>query len=169
MAMEDVTPTWSPSMDIQVSSNLERLLFEVLGRDGDAVATLLGRFRDERRVTVDADRFASLGEGFAAYRADDAATLDVIADVHRRTGRLLDPHTAVAVAAARQHGEVPEPMVVLATAHPAKFPDAVERATGVRPALPPRLADLLDRPERLVELPADKATVADYIAEHARP
>jgi threonine synthase len=167
MAMGEVTPTWSPSMDIQVSSNLERLLHQVLGGDGEAVGALLGRFRDERAVTIDADRFRSLGEGFAAYRADDALTLETIGDVHRRHGLLLDPHTAVGVAAARQHGAA-GPMAVLATAHPAKFPDAVEAATGVRPPLPERLADLLERPERYDEVPAELGAIAAYVAEHAR-
>src|SRR5690606_19444930 len=88
MAIDEVVPTWSPSMDIQVSSNLERLLHEVLGGDGEAVAELLGRFRDEGRVDVDADRLRALAEGFAAYRADDALTLATIKDVYEATGRL---------------------------------------------------------------------------------
>ena len=167
MTMEGVTPTYSPSMDIQVSSNLERLLWEVLGRDGDQVTELLTRFRDQGTVTVDPDRFRVLGEGFAAFRADDEATLATIGDVHRSTGRLIDPHTAVALHAARQVEGVGE-MIVLSTAHPAKFPDAVEAATGTRPALPARLADLLERPERLAVVGNDVGEVARYIAEHAR-
>ncbi len=168
MAMEGVTPTWSPSMDIQVSSNLERLLWEVLGRDGDQVTDLLTRFRHEGTVTVDPDRFRVLGEGFAVGRTDDDATLATMGDVYRSTGRLIDPHTAVALHAARDVPPSTEPMVVLATAHAAKFPDAVEAATGVRPALPLRLADLLDRPERMTVLPNDAGAIAAHIAAHAR-
>ena len=156
MTIGEVHPTLSPSMDIQVSSNLERLLFEIHGRDGAAIAEMMARFRAEGTVSMDAARLELLAEHWSAGRIDDRRTSDTIADLHRRTGRLLDPHTAVGLAAAldaRRDADVP--MVVLGTAHPAKFPDAVVEATGVRPGLPPHLADLFERPERYETLPND--------------
>ncbi len=158
LVAEEVTPTLSPSMDIQVSSNYERLLFDLLGRDGARTAELLTRFRTLGAAEVPRD------PRFDAASIDDAATLAIIRDVHERTGMLIDPHTAVGVGAARARRRSPEvPMVCLATAHPAKFPDAVEKATGIRPALPDRLADLLDRPERFEVLPAELATVQAHV------
>jgi threonine synthase len=155
---DDVVPTLSPSMDIQVSSNHERLLFELLGRDGAATGALMGRFRAVGSVEGPRDPV------FAAASLDDDATLAVIADVHRRTGYLTDPHTAVGIGAAETCRRRPDlPMVCLATAHPAKFPDAVERATGIRPALPGNLADLFERPERYDVLPADVDAVRGYV------
>jgi threonine synthase len=169
MAQTGVVPTLSPSMDIQVSSNLERLLWELLGGDGEAVDALMRRFRDERRVTLDAERFGPAGEGFAAYRSDDDACLDVMGRHHRRHGVLVDPHTAVALSAAEQHGWSTEhPVIVLSTAHPAKFGEAVRRATGVEPALPERLADLADRPERYGVLPNDLAAVEAEVSRSVR-
>ena len=169
MRMEGVVPTLSPSMDIQVSSNFERLLFELVGRDGLKVADLLTRFRDEGEVTFEEDSVAPLSEHWAGARVDDEQTLAIIADVHAKTGMLVDPHTAVGIGAARAHrGDPDVPMVVLATAHPAKFPDAVEKATGVRPALPPHLADLFDRTERYDVLPNDLAAVEAYVEARAR-
>ncbi len=153
MRMEDVVPTISPSMDIQISSNFERLLFDMLGRDGDAVAATLKTFRDTGRFAIDDETLSEARELFDAARFDDNETAAVIGDVHSKTGMLLDPHTAVGVAAARAKPEADDtPMVVLATAHPAKFPDAVEQASGVRPALPARMADLYDRDERATKL-----------------
>ena len=164
MVAEGVVPSLSPSMDIQVSSNLERLLFEVLGRDGAATADLLTRFRAEGAVELPAEQFRALSERFVAARCDDDETLAVMKDVHAAHGILVDPHTAVAIHAART---VPRraavPMVVLSTAHPAKFPDAVAAATGIRPELPPRLADLLERPERLTVLADDVSAVRSFI------
>ncbi|MDQ2651320.1 MAG: threonine synthase [Actinomycetota bacterium] len=154
----EVVPTLSPSMDIQVSSNHERLLFELLGRDGDRTVELLERFRGVGSVEAPRD------ERFAAASIDDAATIEIIRDLHERTGLLVDPHTAVGIGAARACRTDPDiPMVCLATAHPAKFPDAVEQATGVRPTLPDRLGDLFDRPERYDVLPSDLAAVQAYV------
>jgi threonine synthase len=167
MATGPVVPTVSPSMDIQVSSNLERLLWEVLGGDGEAVSGLLGRFRAEGSVALDDERFGLLTDGFAAQRADDDATLATIRTVHQRYGVLVDPHTAVGLAGVLDQPRN-GPVVVLATAHPAKFPDAVEQATGVRPPLPARLADLFDRPERVEDAPGDLAAVERFVGAHAR-
>jgi threonine synthase len=158
LVSDEVVPTLSPSMDIQVSSNHERLLFELLGRDGAATAELMGRFRALGSVEGPRDPV------FAAASLDDDATLAVIAGLHRRTGYVADPHTAVGIGAAETCRRRPDlPMVCLATAHPAKFPDAVERATGTRPALPDRLADLFERPERYDVLSADVDAVRRYV------
>ncbi|MFN0089271.1 MAG: threonine synthase [Acidimicrobiales bacterium] len=161
----EVSPTLSPSMDIQVSSNLERLLFELAGRDGAAVAALMDRFRS----TGEASAPPPADGVWAAARVDEAETLAEIRRTYEETGVVLDPHSAVGVAAARRRrGDPDTAMVCLATAHPAKFPDAVERAIGRRPALPERLADLLARPERLTALPNDLAAVQAFILAHAR-
>jgi threonine synthase len=158
LVAEEVVPTHSPSMDIQVSSNHERLLFELLGRDGTTTAELLGRFRGVGSAEVPRD------PRFDAASVDDPDTLRVIREVHERTGTLVDPHTAVGIGAARAtRRSTDAPMVCLATAHPAKFPDAVEQATGVRPALPARLADLFEREERFDLLPADLEQVQRYV------
>jgi len=161
LVRSEVVPTLSPSMDIQVSSNHERLLFELLGRDPRATAELMERFRAVGSVEAPVD------PAFVAASLDDDATLEVIADLYRRTGYLADPHTAVGIGAARacrsDGGRDDLPLVCMATAHPAKFPDAVERATGVRPALPDHLADLHDRPERYEVLPADLDAVRAHV------
>jgi threonine synthase len=173
MSVREVVPTLSPSMDIQVSSNFERLLFEINGRDGGMTGEQLQRFRATGRLDLETDQRAEWIDGsFRAAAADDNATLYEIARVHRETGLLIDPHTATATAAARTLGSVLDrgdrPIVTLATAHPAKFPDAVERATGVRPDLPAHLAGLLERPERTVTLPADLADVERFVESVAR-
>jgi threonine synthase len=163
MVAEEVIPTLSPAMDIQVSSNHERLLFELSGRDGQRTAELLQRFRG--LGSVEAPRT----DRFQAARVDDTETLATIRSIHETYGVLVDPHTAVGIAAARaQRRDVDIPMVCVATAHPAKFPDAVEQATGVRPPLPERLADLMDREERCDVLPADLASVQAYVEKAIR-
>jgi threonine synthase len=168
MSAAHVTPSLSPSMDIQVSSNFERLLFEMNGRDGGATAEQLHRFRASGRLSVEADQRAEFIDGvFEAERVDDAETLDVIARTYRECRMLLDPHTAVgvgAVAKLRADGTLRGTTVTLATAHPAKFPDAVERATGVRPPLPPHLANLFDLDEHVTRLPNDLATIQRFVA-----
>jgi threonine synthase len=169
MEMTGVHATLSPAMDIQVSSNAERLLFELYGRDGAAIADAMTRFRAEGVLDVGAERLASLRELFDGMRVDDASTTATIADVHAATGELIDPHTAVGVTAARACGRDPRvPMITLATAHPAKFPDAVAGATGIHPPLPDRLADLFERPERVEDLPNDLEAVQAHVAALAR-
>jgi threonine synthase len=157
MVAEEVVPTLSPAMDIQVSSNHERLLFELTGRDGAATAELLTRFRGVGSVE------APRTDRFDAAAVDDDETLATIRSVFESTGRLIDPHTAVGVAAARRCRRGEEPMVCVATAHPAKFPDAVEAATGIHPPLPERLADLLEREERFEVLGNDLAAVQAHV------
>jgi threonine synthase len=167
MQVGEVVPTLSPSMDIQVSSNLERLLFEMFGRDGAAVAELMLEFRSEGRVRIPPDRIRWLGEHHDAGELSDEECLSEIGRTYRESGYLMDPHTAVGVGVARRLRRRDHiPMVCLGTAHPAKFPDAVERATGVRPPLPAHLADLFDRPERYDTLPADLSAVQEYVARH---
>ncbi len=169
MEMSQVTPTLSPSMDIQISSNFERLLFDMLGRDGQAVARTMSRFRQDGRFEVPVEVLARSRATFSAFSLDDEATLAAIRAEHRATGETLDPHSAIGVAAARARAKTPGlPVVALATAHPAKFGQAVEEATGIAPKLPPRLADLMERPERLTVLPNDLKTVQDYVLARAR-
>ncbi|SVD87490.1 uncharacterized protein METZ01_LOCUS440344, partial [marine metagenome] len=154
----------SPSMDIQVSSNLERLLFELLDRDGAAVAALLDDFRGTGTIVLDPALHATLGDAWSAARFHDDEVLRCIAEEADRSGVVLDPHSAVGVSAARHcRRDHSVPMVALATAHPAKFPDAVESATGVRPDLPERLGNLFDRPERFSRLPNDLAAIQAHV------
>ena len=168
-----VSATQSPSMDIQVASNFERLLFDLAGRDGKRVRHMMdalarnGVFSLERAMLDEARAL------FSAYSCDEGETTETIRAVHRSTGLVIDPHTAVGVAAAgkaRAGGEIAAetPLVVLATAHPAKFPDAVEKAVGFKPALPARMGDLHARPERCEVLPHDAVSVARFIEAHAR-
>jgi threonine synthase len=164
MTIGEVHPTLSPSMDIQVSSNLERLLFEIHGRNGAAIAEMMARFRSEGTVSVDAGRLDLLAEHWSAGRVDDARTSATIATLFAERGVLLDPHTAVGLAAALDaRADRSVPMVVLGTAHPAKFPAAVEAASGVHPALPERLSDLFDRPEHYTTVADDYISVRTLI------
>ena len=164
MTAKPVVPSISPSMDIQVSSNFERLLFDVMERDGEAVGRAMEGFRANGRLAIDDAQLGGLGELFEAGRPDDEATRRAIAATFDETGRLLDPHSAIGLAVGRtQRRDSGTPMVALATAHPAKFPDAVEQATGVRPALPDRLADLFEREERFDTLANDLGAVQDHI------
>jgi threonine synthase len=169
MEIEGVVPTLSPSMDIQISSNFERYLFELFGRDAARLKATMRRFREDGSFSVPAPEWERTRHEFTARRFDDAETKATMRAVFETTGMLIDPHTAIGVAAARSAARAlsdiaASPIVTLATAHPAKFPDAVEAATGVRPPLPPRLADLFDRPEHMTSLPANLATVESHIA-----
>jgi threonine synthase len=168
MSTAPVVPSLSPSMDIQVSSNFERLLFEMNDRDGGLTAEQLQRFRATGQLQVEPDQRTRHLDGlFLAERLDDAQTLATIGRVHAETGMLLDPHSAVGVGAVQRLRSAGVPLgttVTLATAHPAKFPDAVLQATGVRPALPAHLAHLFDLPERFTVLPNDLATVERFVA-----
>ncbi len=170
-----MVPTLSPSMDIQVSSNFERLLFEMNGRDGGLTAEQLARFRATGRLEVEADQRAEYIDGsFRAVSFDDEATIAEMRYTQSATGMVLDPHTATGVAAARhfagrtgERGTTVETAatVALATAHPAKFPDAVEIATGSRPALPAHLADLFERPERTATVANDLDAVKHLVEQ----
>ncbi len=169
MSSRPVVASLSPSMDIQVSSNFERLLFEINRRDGGLTAEQLRHFRSSGRLSIEADQRAEHIDGvFTAARLDDDETLEVIRRTYRSTGMLVDPHTAVGIGVTeRVRASIQGPIVTLATAHPAKFPDAVERATGVRPQLPVQLADLMERPEHFIELPNDLDAVQQFVEAHA--
>jgi threonine synthase len=174
MSVAEVVPTLSPSMDIQISSNFERLLFDLYDRNGRALAEAMSEFRRTGALKLGDNALAGVRALFDAGRLDDEGTLAAIADCRRRFGETLDPHTAVGYAVAQQHRrDAKVPMVVLATAHPAKFPDAVMRATGERPSLPARLADLTDRAERVEGLPNDvvalKALIDDRMSAARKP
>ena len=154
MSVRSVEPSLSPSMDIQISSNFERLLFELLDRDPVHTAATMARFRTTGRMEVPHtawERATTLMHGF---RLDDAGTVAEIARLDRDCGYLADPHTAIGVAAARALPCKHVPIIAAATAHPAKFPDAMEKATGRRPRLPNHLAGLYERPEKFVTAPA---------------
>jgi threonine synthase len=160
---EKVRPSMSPSMDIQVSSNFERALFDAYGRDGPAVAALMAELK-AGGFRISANAMASLHNTFASGRCSEDETIETIRRTYAETGEVLCPHSAVGVKVAEdQLGRVP--MITLATAHPAKFPDAVEAAMGTRPLLPPRLADLYDREERLTRVPNDLAALQTLIRE----
>jgi threonine synthase len=161
---DGVRPSISPSMDIQVSSNFERALFDAYGRDGRAVAQLMDELRARGAFTVGQGALQALREVFASGRVSEAETTATIAEELAASGELLCPHSAVGVKVARGHlGAVP--MVTLATAHPAKFPDAVEAATGIRPVLPARMAGLFERPERVTRVANDLAALKAIVIE----
>lgn len=164
MAMGDVYATLSPSMDIQVSSNFERLLFELCDRDGAKVADIMTDFRKTGRYDVAQEALTEARSLFDGACYDDDKTTNEIRRYFDETGDLIDPHTAVALAAAREHRrDSSEPMIVLSTAHPAKFGNAVEGATGKAPALPDRLSDLMEREERCASLPNDLAALESFV------
>lgn len=165
MNMLPVVPTLSPSMDIQISSNFERLLFEMNNRDGVATTEQLNTFRQTGSMSVNPDQYARwITPNFRAHRANDEETLAVMKRIHADSGMLVDPHTAVGIASAEACAEPGIPTITLATAHPAKFPDAVKKATGVHPALPDHVADLFDRSERIVNLPNDLQAIEAFVA-----
>jgi threonine synthase len=169
MAMRPVEPSLSPSMDIQVSSNFERLLFDLLDRDGAAVAAAMAEFRRSGRMPVGEAAWRQARAVFDAARFSDEETLAWIKRIHDETGRLLDPHSAIGVAAGRAgRRDAASPLIALATAHPAKFPEAVAKATGTAPALPQHLADLMSRPERCATLANDRRALFAHLERHAR-
>jgi threonine synthase len=167
--LREVVATSSPSMDIQVASNFERLLFEVHERDGSAVRALMGSLAQSGQFVLSAHALAGIRAAFSADRADEQETAASIRTTLRETGHMIDPHTAVGIAVAEKENRDPSvPMVVLGTAHPAKFPDVVEAACGLRPALPEWLADLPQRPERMITLPVDQRAVERHVLAHSR-
>jgi threonine synthase len=167
--VRDVVPTTSPSMDIQVSSNFERLLFDAYGRDGKVIRSLMTSLAQLQSFAISPPALTEMRALFSADRADEDETAATIRTVYRETGMLVDPHTAVAIAVAEKDGRQHDvPMVVLGTAHPAKFPDAVEAACGVRPALPDWLVDLPQRPERVTALPPELAEIQKFILAASR-
>jgi threonine synthase len=165
-----VHATQSPSMDIQVSSNFERLLFDVCGRDPAQVRRWMAQLQQSGRFTLDEASLSAIRSNFDAFRTGETGTAKEIARVWQEAGYLIDPHTAVAVHAARKAlvAAPGVPMIALSTAHPAKFGDAVEAAAGIRAPLPAHLAELMDRAERFTVLANDQAAVETFIRAHAR-
>ncbi len=170
MTMGKVVPTLSPSMDIQVSSNFERLLFLALGGNGKAVEKLMSDFRATGEFRLPAKPLKAIRDLFEGRRLDDAATKAAIKGIYRLTGEVLDPHSVIGVAAGLEcHDYKRSTLVALATAHPAKFPDAIEAAIGLRPQLPERLADLMTKKERCLAAPNDLKAVQDLIRSKVKP
>ncbi len=165
---QGVTPSISPSMDIQVSSNFERLLFDLYDREGGAVEQLMGAL-GTGGFALSQGALERLKAEFDSGACSEAETSETIKMMAKTTGEVLCPHSAVAVKVARDQGVSATPMVALATAHAAKFPDAVEAACGIRPSLPPHMADLFTRPERVTRCPNDlgalKALIKEKIAQ----
>ncbi|RDJ23634.1 threonine synthase [Bosea caraganae] len=168
--MRGVSATTSPSMDIQISSNFERLLFEVHGRDGATVRRLMQSLQQSGRFEIAPEPLARIRAEFDATAVSEAETAAEIGQTWREAGYLLDPHSAIGVAAARRGLKLDPatPVVVLGTAHPAKFPVAVEAASGVVPTLPAHLADLMEREERVTLLPNDQSQIESFIRQNAR-
>lgn len=171
MQAEGVTPTISPSMDIQVSSNFERYLYALLGGDAGQVAKLMDDFKAAGKFSVTPQALQSARRDFTAARASEEETLACMRSVYEQTGAMLDPHTAVGVAAALRHKKewlTPDrPLIALATAHPAKFPEAVKRATGNLPQVPAHLAAVMNKSERLNSLPNSLSHVMDFVRGRA--
>ncbi len=165
-----VIPTVSPSMDIQVSSNFERLLFEAYGRNPAAIRGLMGGLKQAGSFTIADAPLRAIRQEFSGCSTNDDQALAEMRTVWKDNGYMLDPHTAVGTIAGRRRLKAdPEtPMVVLGTAHPAKFPDAVEQATGVRPALPPHMADLMERREMVSHMANDQSALERFIRDRAR-
>jgi threonine synthase len=161
--------TLSPSMDIQVASNFERALFEAAGRDGDWVAAAMSDFARTRKLVLPAPVLEQLRARYSAYTCNDADTLATIKAVAAETGQVIDPHTAVAVHAARRIQASATPTVILSTAHPAKFPDAVARAIGSDPGMPDGLKKVMDLPEKLDILPNDLSLLRQFISSRLAP
>jgi threonine synthase len=157
-------------MDIQVSSNFERLLFDLHGRDGRALAAAMEGFESTRALAIPADLRDSASGLFASARIDPDGMALAMRWAWQESCELIDPHTAIGLAAAQEAALATDvPVVTLATAHPSKFRDAVERGTGQRPPLPARIGDLFDREERYEVLPASLEAIEGYIAERAVP
>jgi threonine synthase len=159
--------TLTPSMDIAVSSNFERLLFDLYDRDGAALSELMGRMNAKTDVIeLDEDKLAKARELFDSYAVDEDATIKIMQDVYEESGYLLDPHTAIGVKAGREvRRNKSIPMITLGTAHPVKFEEAVLRAGFDMPKLPHHLKDLMEREERMVVLPADLTAIHKFIAD----
>jgi threonine synthase len=165
----ELVATAAPSMDIQVSSNFERLLFDLYDRDGDEMAAVMRQFDVDRRIAIEPATRKKIGALFTSTRIDADAMALAMRKAAEHAGEIIDPHTAIGFAAAMEAKLDPHvPVVTLATAHPAKFREAVERATGQRPILPARVAGLFEREERYDTLPAELQAIEAYVAERAQ-
>ena len=166
--MQAVNPTISPSMDIQISSNFERLLFDLYEKNSLEIKNIMLELRKTGQMQLSQEALEKLRDKFSAGSADDELTKTTISQIYDKTGELLDPHTAVGVAVARlNHDYKNSPVVILATAHPAKFPDAVKSASGVYPNLPEYLSHIMTKPERLSEIKNNITDVKDFIIKNS--
>ncbi len=169
MKSTEVEPSLSPSMDIQISSNFERYLCDLVGRDTKSITTLMESFQKKGTFNIGSEYMNKARTEFDAYRCNDEQTQNMMKACYAETGYILDPHTAVGLSAGMQVREDPSiPLVSLACAHPSKFPDAVEKAIGIRPELPPHLEDLYDRKEHMTSLDNDLAKVQDFVKENIK-
>jgi len=169
MKAESVEASNSPSMDIQISSNFERYLFDLVGRDAKKIVSYMNIFKNTGSFSLETLHMNMAQSEFKAYRCNDQETLEIIQSCYNETGHIIDPHTAVALKGALTMAHTSsDPIVSLACAHSAKFPDTVEKAIGIRPALPERLADLYERAEQIYPLPNDLPQVQEFITNHAR-
>jgi threonine synthase len=159
----------SPSMDIQVASNFERALFEAAGRDADWTAAAMSDFAQNRKLALPHAVLEQLRARYSAFSSDDTETRAAIAALYKFSGRIIDPHTAVAAGAAMKMGKPPSPIVILSTAHPAKFPDAVFEAIGARAPEPARLRGLKDLPERMEVLASQPTLIKQFIFSRLAP
>lgn len=167
MKTDTVEPSLSPSMDIQISSNFERYLFDLLGCDSALLTKYMEQFKKTGSFQVEPEIYKALSKDFLAYRCSDQDILSTIKDTHDNTGYVLDPHTAVGVYAAEQSGFFKEePIVTLACAHPAKFPEAIKKAIGVTPDLPDRAQHIMRKEEKMQILPNDLKTVQAYVQDN---
>ena len=168
---QGVVPTQSPSMDIQISSNFERLLFDVFGQDGTKLRGTMNNFAQSGELVLETDALATIHQNFAACRVSEDDTTTTMREVYQGSGYVLDPHSAIGVyAARRQLAKNPQtPVIALATAHPAKFPDAVKAATGVCPALPTFMGDLYERLENTTPMSNNAQKLANFIKTHRHP
>ncbi len=167
MSVDEAHATLSPSMDIQISSNFERYLFDLFGRDSEKLADTMKNLKEKGSFKVDDALMKFARDEFKTTRADDEETLDLIRECYEETLYVLDPHTAVGLKGAKAIADDTDgAIILLATAHPSKFPDAVEKAIGMRPPLPPHLEDLFEREERMDEMPNDIETVMKFVREH---
>ncbi|MDE8348121.1 MAG: threonine synthase, partial [Acidocella sp.] len=167
MSVRTVAESFSPSMDIGVSSNFERLLYALVGSNAEQTAAIMADFRGSGKMAVPAAAWQAARQSFTGFTLDDAGTLAEIARTYHECGYLADPHTAVGLAAVRECAPVGMPVIVAATAHPAKFPDAIEKAVGFRPALPKHLADLYERDEIFTRAPNDLAHIEGLVRAFA--
>jgi len=168
MSIQGVEPSLSPSMDIQISSNFERYLFDLLDRSGSATARTMVDFRATGRMNVGQGGWEQAKRDFHAFALSDPKCLDAIRRWREKTGEVLDPHTVIGVEHAAQFGRPGVPAVALATAHPAKFPAAIEQALDQTPALPAHLGDLYERSESFTSLPNQLKEVQQYVRAHRR-
>ena len=163
-----VTSTTSPSMDIQVSSNFERLLFEALGRDSDQLKRNMSGLAQSGAFTIAESALANIRSEFSAGRCSEDQCKELIKSIYNDAGYLLDPHTAIAFGVAREHTQAPTPMITLSTAHPAKFPDAIEAATGILPKLPEWQGDLMSREENFKIIDNELEAIEKHIEAQTR-